>query len=149
MAIEEERSAGAVIFYEESDGRRYLLLNYPAGHWDFPKGNIEKGEKPIETARREVMEETGLKDLEFIEGFEKKIEYYYRRQAIVVHKVVIYYLAKSKSKNVKISWEHKGYIWLPFNSAVKKATYKNTKEVLKEAENFLKRREETIEKYLN
>jgi len=148
MKIEEERSAGAVIFYEDANGREYLLLNYPAGHWDFPKGNIEKGEKPIETAKREIYEETGLKDIEFIPGFERRIEYYYRREGMTIHKTVIYYLARSKSKNVRISWEHKGYIWLPYHEAVRKATYRNSKELLRNAEEFLKKRGTGIERFL-
>ena len=40
----EERSAGAVLFNETGSGKIFLLLNYPSGHWDFVKGNIEKGE---------------------------------------------------------------------------------------------------------
>lgn len=140
MPVELERSAGAVIFYEETNSKRlYLLLHYPAGHWDFPKGNIEKGENPIDTARREIFEETGLRDIKFIEGFKRKIEYYYRKKNVTVHKEVIYYLAKSRTKNVRLSWEHKGYTWLPFEEAVRKATYKNSKEVLKAAEEFLKK----------
>ncbi len=149
MPIEEERSAGAVIFYDDPSGKRlYLLLHYPSGHWDFPKGNIEKGENPRETAKREIYEETGLKDIEFIEGFQRKIEYYYRREGTTVHKEVIYYLAKSKSKDVKISWEHKGYIWLPYKEAVRRATFKNSKEVLMAAESYLKKLSQGLEKFL-
>ena len=40
----EERSAGAILYQEFPSGKIYLLLNYPSGHWDFVKGNIEKGE---------------------------------------------------------------------------------------------------------
>ncbi|GAI42981.1 unnamed protein product, partial [marine sediment metagenome] len=44
-----EKSAGAVIFSRSDKKIEYLLLHYQAGHWDFPKGNIEKGEKLEET----------------------------------------------------------------------------------------------------
>ena len=52
--IREERSAGAVLFSLDSKVGEieYLLLNYAAGHWYFPKGNIENGEDEIQTARR-------------------------------------------------------------------------------------------------
>jgi hypothetical protein len=40
--LNRERSAGAIIFREEGEERYYLLLYHPVGHWDFPKGHIEK-----------------------------------------------------------------------------------------------------------
>jgi 8-oxo-dGTP pyrophosphatase MutT (NUDIX family) len=70
-----EKSAGAVIFRKEGGKIYYLLLYYQSGarrphpYWDFPKGHIEKGEKPEDTARREVKEETGLKNIDIIEDF--------------------------------------------------------------------------------
>jgi 8-oxo-dGTP pyrophosphatase MutT (NUDIX family) len=134
----EERSAGAIVFYEENGVREYLLLKHPRGHWDLPKGNIESGESPFETARREVIEETGLKELDFYEDFVKKIEYYYRRSGGLVHKEVIFYLARSLNKNVRISKEHIGYIWLRYDDAIKLATFRNTKRLIKDAERFLK-----------
>ena len=71
-----ERSAGAVIFREERGKSYYLLLHYQSGHWDFPKGHIDKGEKPVDTARRETAEETGLVDIKLIEGFKEIIKYF-------------------------------------------------------------------------
>src|ERR1700752_1234758 len=116
----EERSAGAIIYRESSGGRLYLLLNYPSGHWDFVKGNIEKGENLKETVIREIQEETGIVDVNFIGGFEDKVEYHYQRDGQLVHKEVIFFLAKTKTENVKLSHEHQGFIWLDFNSALKK-----------------------------
>ena len=135
--IIEERSAGAIVFYENSDGRKYLLLRHHKGHWDLPKGNIEKDEIPIETAKREVFEETGLQHLRFYEGFVKKIEYHYRRKEGLVHKVVIYFLAESSTKNVRISDEHEDFAWFNFPNALKTATFKNTKNLLRAAERYL------------
>ncbi len=133
----EERSAGAVLFNGNSSSREYLILHYPSGHWDFPKGNIEPDETVPQTVRREVREETGLGDIEMREGFEKKIEYYYRRNGQMVHKVVTFRLAESKSKDVKISFEHEGFTWLHFPDALAKLTFRNAKSTLKDAEDFL------------
>src|SRR3970282_1385895 len=91
----EERSAGAVLFNETDSGKIFLLLNYPAGHWDFVKGNIEDEETLQQTVVREIREETGIADVEFIDGFEDKIEYHYQRDGILVHKEVIFFLAKN------------------------------------------------------
>ncbi|MDZ4384915.1 MAG: NUDIX domain-containing protein, partial [Candidatus Moranbacteria bacterium] len=64
MGISFEKSVGAVVFRKkETGGKEFLLLHYPSGHWDFPKGHIESGETEEGTLRREVEEETGLKDL--------------------------------------------------------------------------------------
>ena len=133
----EERSAGAIVFYEDRGKREYLLLKHHKGHWDLPKGNIEAGEIPIETAKREVFEETDLHYLRFYEGFVKKIEYYYRRREGLVHKVVVYFLAETPVKDVKISCEHEAFSWLSFDEALKTATFKNTKRLLRDAEKYL------------
>ncbi len=138
-----ERSAGAVIFRKEGGKIYYLLLHYPTGfrtskdYWDFPKGHIEKGEDMIKTAKREVAEETGLKEIEFIEGFKETIKYFFKFQGKTVLKFVTFYLAKTKEKNVKISWEHIGFQWLPYQEALKQLTFENAKEILKKANKFL------------
>ena len=133
-----ERSAGAVIFYAREREPEYLLLHYTAGHWDFPKGNIEPGESELETVRREVEEETGIRDIELVYGFKKLIRYYYRKGKELVSKEVVFYLAESKTKDVRISWEHTGYVWLGYEDAVNRLTYKSAKEVLRDAHEAVK-----------
>ena len=133
----EERSAGAVIFNENDGLTNFLLLNYPEGHWDFPKGNIEKGELPIDTVRREISEETGINNIKIFPSFKKKIVYYYRRNAGLVHKEVIYFLARALTLDVTLSHEHKNYLWLDLEKALNKVTYRNSKSTLKDASKFL------------
>jgi len=135
----EERSAGAVLFRRESSAEIFLLLHYPAGHWDYPKGNIEKGEQELETVRREIKEETGIEDIVIIGGFKKVIEYNYKRDSILVHKKVSYYVAECNTSKVTISFEHLGYQWLPYDAAMKRLTFKNARIVLQAAYEFLKK----------
>ena len=66
--MKEAISAGIILFNENDDVRRYLLLNYPNGHWDFIKGGIEDGETPHETSIRETEEETRITDIKFVNG---------------------------------------------------------------------------------
>jgi len=138
-----EKSAGAVVFRRENNKIKYLLLHYPSStkaprdYWDFPKGHIEKGEKEIDTVKREVFEETGLKDIEFIEGFKEWIKYFFKYKGKTVFKIVTFYLAKARTKEVKVSGEHLGYKWLPYEEAIEKLTFKNAKEILKKANAFL------------
>ncbi len=131
-----EISAGAVIFRRTKKGSEFLLLHYELGHWDFPKGNIEKGEDAKETVKREIAEETGITRIKFVEGFREIIKYFYKWKGQNIFKIVIYYLVETTQKIVKLSYEHIGYEWLPFDEAVKRLTHKNSKEVLKKALKF-------------
>ncbi|MEM4332403.1 MAG: bis(5'-nucleosyl)-tetraphosphatase [Candidatus Micrarchaeia archaeon] len=140
--MDEERSAGAVIFYRNPrDGNiEYLLLHYEEGHWDFPKGHIEKGEKPLDTMFREVKEETGL-DVEPVFGFVEKIDYVFRARydnGNLKHKVVEYFLASAPKKKVSLSKEHIDYKWLPYELALKQLTHDNSRKVLRAADTFLR-----------
>ncbi|MHB8566590.1 MAG: bis(5'-nucleosyl)-tetraphosphatase [Nitrososphaerales archaeon] len=132
----EERSAGAVVYHEDSSGNRerlYLSLHYPAGHWDFPKGAVEKGESEEQAAKREIMEETGLRVDSFVPGFRKVIDYHYRRSEGLSHKQVIFFLTKSEKTQVRISFEHSGYDWLTFEQSLRRLTFENARNILKEA----------------
>ncbi|MHA1271358.1 MAG: bis(5'-nucleosyl)-tetraphosphatase [Candidatus Helarchaeota archaeon] len=135
-----EKSAGAVIFKRGIENRKelsYLLLQYTKNRWGFPKGNFELGETAIETARREIEEETGLNDIVFLDDFSETIEYYYYNKT-KIHKFVIFFLGESKSEDVKISYEHLNYKWLPFSDAIKLLQFKNSKNILKKAHEKLK-----------
>jgi bis(5'-nucleosidyl)-tetraphosphatase len=134
-----ERSAGAVIFsIKETKSISYLLLQYGAGHWDFPKGNIEDSEDESQAACREIREETGIENVEFLDGYKGKVEYYYRREHELVHKEVVFFLAKSDSQKVILSNEHIAYLWNNYDNALAKLTYKSAKDILVQAQNFLK-----------
>ena len=128
--MKEERSAGVVIFQEKPEENIFLLLNYPTGHWDFVKGKIEKGEEMRQTAIREAQEETGITDLELEEGFEEKISYNFQFEGELIHKEVIFFLAKTKTSEVKVSHEHLDFTWLNFEEALKKITYQNARNIL-------------------
>jgi 8-oxo-dGTP pyrophosphatase MutT (NUDIX family) len=137
--MEHEKSCGAVIF-RVGNATKYLLLHYEAGHWDFVKGHAEKGESEETTVRREILEETGLKNNGFLSDFRERISYFYRRRGRTVSKEVIFYLVQSlEEEAVKISGEHVGYEWLPYREALERLTYKNAKETLRKAEKYLQR----------
>ena len=135
--MREQKSAGIVLFRNDSDKNEFLLLNYPQGHWDFVKGKVEQNETSHETALRETREETGITHIEFIDGFEESVEYDFRFKKENLHKKVIFFLAKTNDKNIKLSHEHSDYIWLEYNDALKKTTFENAKNVLTKANEFL------------
>jgi len=142
-----EKSAGVVIFRRKRGEIFYLLLHYPAlshraaeDYWDFPKGHVEEGETLEETARREVEEETGLKDMKFIEGFKETIKYFFYFQGKRILKFVTFYLGETRAKRIKISSEHKGYKWLSYEEAQSYLKFKNAKEILKKANEFISKK---------
>ena len=133
----QEKSCGAVVFKRGKEGIKYLILHYEAKHWDFPKGKLELNETEEEAAKREIKEETGIDDVQFAEGFKQKISYFYRKNDEVIHKEVVVFLAETKTEEVKLSFEHIGYVWMGYENAYKKLTFNNSKEVLKKADEFL------------
>ena len=136
--LRNEISCGALVYCIENQDVKFLLLRYSQGHWDFPKGNKEKGETNLETTRREIKEETGISDIVFRDRFEKEITYNYSRQNEKISKKVIYFLAKTKATNVVLSSEHTDFVWELYENALKRLTYKIAKEILTQGYNFLK-----------
>ena len=134
-----EKSAGAIIFRRENSRTKYLLIQYGWGHWEFPRGLIEKGESLEETARREIREEVRIKDIRFIPGFKEWFKFFFKLKGKNIMKIATFLLAETKTKKVKLSHEHKDYVWLEYEEALEKLTFKNSKEVLKNANDFLSR----------
>jgi len=134
----DEKSCGIVLFRIENGERLYLILHYPGGHFDLPKGHVEDGEDEHQTASRELEEETGISHVEFIDGYREQISYKFKNKGKPSHKEVIFFLGRTDEENVKISHEHTGYHWLPYGGAFNKVTFDNAKNLLKEAEKILK-----------
>jgi len=140
-----EKSAGAVLFRIENGKILYLMLHKKKSlhyneSWDFPKGNVEEKETEEKTVKREVQEETGIIDLSLIPSFKEIITFFYIREKERVFKIVNFFLCKTDQKDVKISREHDTYKWCTYEEASNLISYKDSKEVLRKANNFLNRR---------
>lgn len=111
-------SSGAVVV--RRDGDDWLLLVLRAfRNWDFPKGLVEAGEEPLAGAKREVMEETGLDDIEFPfgDGYRETLPY-------AGGKVARYYLAQTETERIVLPIshelgrpEHDEWRWVTFDEA--------------------------------
>lgn len=149
-------SAGAIIFRRESTGQiKFLLLYHGRGYWNFPKGQLETGEKAMAAFLREVEEETGLKrhELMIVPGFRAtdRFTYFERQDATrrtppreprvrnTISKIVILYLVETKKRDITVSEEHEGFAWFTPKDAAAVSKYKNTKEILKRAYDFVER----------
>lgn len=151
LSVAWEVSIGAAVFRLEGGRRRYLILRYPSGHYDFPKGHMEAGESEEETLFREVEEETGIKQLSIL-PVRESIRYFYtakggervrrRREGRPLHifKQVHFYPAETPASFVRISHEHTGFEWLPYEEALSKLTFDNAKRVLKKSEEYIERK---------
>ena len=134
-----EKSCGVVLFNSD----KFLLLKHinedsrVDGHWDFPKGHVELGEEEIDTALRELKEETKIEDVDIIPSFKQFINYNISKDTLSVSKKVIFFLAETKVWDVFLSSEHQNFVWLNFEEAIERLTYDNAKNILKEAHIFI------------
>ena len=113
-----------------------LLLQYPQGHWDLPKGHVEADDLNHEaTVRRELLEETGIDDLTLHPGFTQRTAYTYRHKGRVREKEVHWYLGETDTLTVTLSHEHRGHLWLPWDQAIEFVTHDETRGVLSAALN--------------
>ena len=134
-----EKSAGYILITDDFETTDYsvLLLHYTSGHWDFPKGNIETNETELEAATRELQEETSIESFRVIPNFRYVLDYKYTRRNVLISKQVTLFLASTGVRKVKISHEHIGYSWVKKSDATTQLTYKNAKNALMQAINFL------------
>ncbi len=136
--MEYQKSAGFIIYYQDKEPK-FLLLKYPS-YWGFVKGLIEKNENFEKAAKRELEEETGIKNIEIIPGFEHKQEWFFRLNEKTVKKEAVFFLAritKEEADNVKISFEHEDFAWLSYEKALEKLKIKNNREMLEKANEFV------------
>jgi 8-oxo-dGTP pyrophosphatase MutT (NUDIX family) len=131
--MKEEHSIAAVVYHKD----QYLLLKYGLGHWGFVKGHKEEGESDKETIIRELEEETGITDAKFIGDFKTNFDYFFKFKGDNIHKTVTCYLIESKTTQINLSFEHEDYIWLPIEKAIKKATFDNSRKILRKAYFYL------------
>ena len=128
-----EFSAGFVLFRATAHGPRFLLLDY-GKHWDYPKGHLEDGENAWQAAVRELREETGIKQVDRVGRFERDMHYaFHSHKKGPVVKTVTYFLGRTRAEAVRVSDEHEGYEWLPFDEALERLTFKSARDMLRAA----------------
>ncbi|MBO4897485.1 MAG: NUDIX domain-containing protein [Clostridia bacterium] len=130
-----EKSCGAVIMRKNTDNNIEVLLvsMKNGGHFSFPKGHVEGDETELETAAREILEETKL-EVEFLDGFRMTTGY---SPAKDVFKDVIYFAATPVTDEIKKQdAEILDIGWFPAEKAVEKVTFENDKKILTEALQF-------------
>ena len=128
-----EKSCGAVVY--NSERQTFLIIKMLNGNWGFPKGHTENQETDIQTAIREVTEETGIK-IEILDGFKKSIKYIPFPEVL---KEVIFFIGITKEEKVVIDkGEIEDYMWCSYEEALKMITYKPQRDVMESSLQFIK-----------
>ncbi len=132
--MERQFSAGGIVIKTEEGRSWVLLIKDSYGHWIWPKGHIEQGETPEETAIREVSEETGLKSLQIVERIGKQ-EYGFFLEGKHIFKTVCVFLIKAEPReeiSVQKSEIAEG-CWFSPEEALKTIEYEGSRNLLKKA----------------
>lgn len=129
-----EVSAGGVVYRLEDGRPLYLLIRDSYRNWGFPKGHLEKGERPETAAQREVAEETGLDDLS-VRGELATIDWHFRFRGKLIHKVCHFFLMETVTAKTSPQREEgiTACKWLPIEEALALISYANAREVLQHA----------------
>jgi 8-oxo-dGTP pyrophosphatase MutT (NUDIX family) len=138
--LERELSAGGVLV-RRIRGRPHLAAirpqGKPAGLWALPKGNLDPGEGPAETAVREVWEETGVRG-RLVEKLGDVKYTYTRREGARVFKIVSFYLLIAGRGRIgaieeRMRVEVAEARWLPLDEAPRLLAYGGERQMAKEA----------------
>lgn len=144
------------VFSTESD-ILFLLIQHQAGHWAFPKGHADPGESALETAKRELEEETGIRDYEvleepsFVEHYSfvqesvpSSVKHYaFAKEGELIEKTVTYFVAFVNSREVVLQAEEvQNYAWSSFDEAINLITFDGNRGILREVKVYLDGRKE-------
>lgn len=127
--MKREKSCGALVYRVENGMLMLLLLRHRhGGHWSFPKGHVEGSETEVETALREVLEETGL-HITLQQDFRHTVEYYPKPG---VKKLVVYFLGQASPDEVAVRQEEEiGELrWVKLDEAFNLVSFKNDRDLL-------------------
>ena len=131
-----EKSCGVVVFKNIHDKLHVLLIHHNLGHWGIPKGHVEGNETEIETAKREVLEETGI-ETEVIPSFREIITYSPKKNVL---KNVIFFIGKSLNDNLTPQLEEVQEVgFIPVDRALEIITYAEEKDILKKAISYIEK----------
>lgn len=127
-----EQTAGGIIYRRNKRGGIEILLIQDIKHrWTIPKGHVEEGEKPDDTAEREIKEETGLKKMN-VHAWLGKVNFRYRRHQSLVLITMHVYLVEALGDTDKIRKEDimNDIKWIPATEAFEMCEYDDISKMI-------------------
>ena len=144
--VKRARSAGGVVFRRDGGRPAILILKHESGKWMLPKGTIEPGETPEGVALREVREETGISRVRVVADLgEERYYFFWRSEDTYYDKTVRYYLLEFLGGEEAAPQSEEGFVaceWVGLDEALERIKYKETREVVRRAKDYLEQRGE-------
>jgi len=134
------KAAGAILFAGRKAPRFLLLQASKHREWGPPKGHADGKEKDVETALREVEEETGLGKLSFVPGFRRALTYTVERRGKARQKEVVLFLCELNSErpNVTLSKEHVAWRMATIKDVERLVAHDDIRAIFDEADEFIR-----------
>ena len=136
MSLQYEKSCGAVVFTHSNGGIKYVIIQSLEGYYGFPKGHMEAGETEVETALREIYEETGLQ-VHILDGFHCEDEHPIPSKPGVMKRIV-YFAAEYENQQLRHQPEELMSVMLmTFEEAMDSFQWESSRRILREVADFL------------
>lgn len=136
-----DHAIGVIVYHEFEDELKYLILKHRKGHWSFAKGHQDPGETELMTAKRELHEEAGIDDVNFLEENVLIREKYHfiSGKGRSVKKDVWYFIAGSNTDDIRVdNKEILAFKWCSLSESEKKLTFRQSFNVLRDADMLIK-----------
>ncbi|MGB9608025.1 MAG: NUDIX hydrolase [bacterium] len=141
LPVKRAESSGGIVFKKEGDKIYVVLVGVERQGeivWGLPKGLMEKGEKPEETAQREVREEGGVNGVLVDKVGDISYWFVSKEEGVRYHKIVHFYLFKyTDGSPDNHDWEIKEARWFPIDEAIKVMAYPSEREMMEKAKELI------------